>query len=537
MGDVHGRKREKTTEELMKARKEKEAVKITEYNLLVKQCQQKMFDKTYNQEAFSLTTRIVNWNPEFYTIWNYRRDILLNFVLQPGQEEENQKVFKEELLLFMQLIRMNPKSYWLWNHRFWCLQNMPKPDWNAELGLVDKMLSMDARNFHGWNYRQYVVGHLRKTKNEQDNYKLVESEYQFTTKMICQSFSNYSAWHQRSKLLPEVVAPMTTEEKNEVARNELDLVKNAIYTEPDDQSAWLYYRWILGRVSDAVELIGAYQLKDTPFIILAFNDIVRMRQMPSILNGKNEPLEGNMYPIPEKDEKKESSSIWVYSLTNQETEACQVIISSDAILPSGSGRIGPKDIWNVQIQQIERGPNTHKRMKTIVSSLESRGWTPTSSKIYNDPTTNEHVSWFTLDKTQLLIEEINTVRDLLDLEPESAWALQTLVHFLSQLVLRTNNVNKDEIYTEIISKLDLLMEIDTARKHRYEDQRSWFLFQKITQTTSDLTKTVEVLDLGLLTDIPLLSKLLLVPKIIVSSKKAQNVLSNLPLLDECTLKV
>ncbi|KAG1239376.1 hypothetical protein G6F35_000046 [Rhizopus arrhizus] len=310
MGDVHGRKREKTTEELMKARKEKEAVKITEYNLLVKQCQQKMFDKTYNQEAFSLTTRIVNWNPEFYTIWNYRRDILLNFVLQPGQEEENQKVFKEELLLFMQLIRMNPKSYWLWNHRFWCLQNMPKPDWNAELGLVDKMLSMDARNFHGWNYRQYVVGHLRKTKNEQDNYKLVESEYQFTTKMICQSFSNYSAWHQRSKLLPEVVAPMTTEEKNEVARNELDLVKNAIYTEPDDQSAWLYYRWILGRVSDAVELIGAYQLKDTPFIILAFNDIVRMRQMPSILNGKNEPLEGNMYPIPEKDEKKESSSIW-----------------------------------------------------------------------------------------------------------------------------------------------------------------------------------------------------------------------------------
>jgi hypothetical protein len=65
-------------------------------------------------------------------------------------------------------------------------------------------------------------------------------------------------------------------------------------------------------------------------------------------------------------------------------------------------------------------------MKTIVSSLESRGWTPTSSKIYNDPTTNEHVSWFTLDKTQLLIEEINTVRDLLDLEPESACKLECL---------------------------------------------------------------------------------------------------------------
>lgn len=76
-----------------------------------------------------------------------------------------------------------------------------------------------------------MVGHLRKTKNEQDNYKLVESEYQFTTKMICQSFSNYSAWHQRSKLLPEVVAPMTTEEKNEVARNGREVNKNYTHNE------------------------------------------------------------------------------------------------------------------------------------------------------------------------------------------------------------------------------------------------------------------------------------------------------------------
>lgn len=46
----------------------------------------------------------------------------------------------------MQVIRINPKSYWLWNHRVWCLQTMPDPDWKAELGLVEKMLAMDARN-------------------------------------------------------------------------------------------------------------------------------------------------------------------------------------------------------------------------------------------------------------------------------------------------------------------------------------------------------------------------------------------------------
>jgi 23S rRNA maturation mini-RNase III len=44
------------------------------------------------------------------------------------------------------------------------------------------------------------------------------SEYNFTTKKINQSFSNYSSWHQRSKLLPEIVVPKKTEEKNEIAR-------------------------------------------------------------------------------------------------------------------------------------------------------------------------------------------------------------------------------------------------------------------------------------------------------------------------------
>lgn len=105
-----------------------------------------MKDKIYDQETFNLTTKIVSWNPDFYTIWNYRRQVLLNSILKPDEEEENQKVFQKELMLFMQLIKLNPKSYWLWNHRFWCLQNMPHPDWDNELALVDKMLSLDARN-------------------------------------------------------------------------------------------------------------------------------------------------------------------------------------------------------------------------------------------------------------------------------------------------------------------------------------------------------------------------------------------------------
>lgn len=40
--------------------------------------------------------------------------------------------------------------------------------------------------------------------------------------------------------------------------------------------------------------------------------------------------------------------------------------------------------------------------------------------MYKDPTLKDQTAWFTLDKTQLLKDEIQTVRDLLELEPDSA---------------------------------------------------------------------------------------------------------------------
>lgn len=105
-----------------------------------------MKNKEYNQDTFHLTSQLVEWNLDYYTIWNYRRILLQEFVLKGLDADEQQKVYNKELMLFLQLIKKNPKSYWMWNHRIWCLQNMPKPDWQAELGLVEKMLTMDARN-------------------------------------------------------------------------------------------------------------------------------------------------------------------------------------------------------------------------------------------------------------------------------------------------------------------------------------------------------------------------------------------------------
>ena len=81
-----------------------------------------------------------------------------------------------------------------------------------------------------------------------------KSELDFTTDRIETNFSNYSAWHYRSKLLPLIHPSSCTTNSSssfpvaeEAHHKELDLVQNAAFTDPEDSSAWLYHAWLAGR--------------------------------------------------------------------------------------------------------------------------------------------------------------------------------------------------------------------------------------------------------------------------------------------------
>jgi len=106
----------------------------------------------------------------------------------------------------------------------------------------------------------------------------VVDEFDFTTCKIYENFSNYSAWQRRAHLLPSYLDAMSdvSAVRASLLRNEVELCRNAAWTEPADQSVWFYQRWLfeqlpLSLVRDderhLVELLAVEQLKSMEDLI------------------------------------------------------------------------------------------------------------------------------------------------------------------------------------------------------------------------------------------------------------------------------
>jgi geranylgeranyl transferase type-2 subunit alpha len=260
---MHGVKRTRQSREAIEARKEKEKAKLASYLELTDKLFELKSQKDWSKAALDLTTQILNVNPELYTAWNYRRDILTTGIFPSSPPDVVNNLLNNDLNWTMSSLRQHPKVYWIWNHRQWCLENIPNQPsidgdvpidpntwrnaaWAKELFVVEKMLDADARNFHAWNYRRYVLASVPEQKLEQE-------ELAYTTRKIEANFSNFSAWHQRSKVLS---ALWSRGEHNtpEIKDAEFELLKQAMYTDPNDQSVWLYHKWLMGPEPDAALL-------------------------------------------------------------------------------------------------------------------------------------------------------------------------------------------------------------------------------------------------------------------------------------------
>ncbi|KAJ4340784.1 Rab geranylgeranyltransferase [Ascochyta clinopodiicola] len=244
--------------------RQRELQQIKAYKDLSDLVNTKVAESENTLEVLGLVTKLLNENPEYYTIWNHRRRVLLALVVEETQLPD--ELLQSDLQLTFALLRKFPKCYWIWNHRDWLLQKSEPllgtdaacKLWTGELQLVNKMLHADSRNFHAWSYRRIVVSKIERlgsltTEPADTSSSLAQSEFDYTTKMIKTNLSNFSAWHNRSQLIPQILHERNAdaEARRKFLAAELELICEAINTDPFDQSIWFYHQYLMSTISQS----------------------------------------------------------------------------------------------------------------------------------------------------------------------------------------------------------------------------------------------------------------------------------------------
>ncbi|KAM4059299.1 protein prenyltransferase alpha subunit repeat domain-containing protein [Hirsutella rhossiliensis] len=250
-----------------KEQRHQDIERIRKYRALEDQARSRVAEKQLDQDTFLLTSQLLRLNPEYYTIWNVRRRCLTSGILygashnpSPSSSAETRSslnpkesnsgsptlkpcvgdasqtpqkqiegVIRSELGFTVPLLIEYPKCYWIWKYRLWILDQATdklstgtaRAIWEEELGLVSKMLLKDRRS-------------------------AVESEFDYTTKAIHEDLSNFSAWHNRSQLIPRLLRERGADNasRKEFLDDELDTIREALNVGPEDQSLWYYHHYL-----------------------------------------------------------------------------------------------------------------------------------------------------------------------------------------------------------------------------------------------------------------------------------------------------
>lgn len=416
---MHGRIKTRTTAEQNEAKRLEREKKVKAYKNAMKIVSQKRLDKVYDQEALDIISGLLLANPDIITLWNYRREIYLNWKKE-HESETFQKIVEKDLSFTEQCLRVNPKSYGTWHHRIWILDNLPEPNWKKELVLCTRYLELDERNFHCWDYRKIVT----QRSNVPDH-----SEYEYTLEKIKANFSNYSAWHLRSKLLPKIFPdhenklPITEEKHKE----ELELVQSAAFTDPNDQSAWFYQQWLLGMTEPKIHFV-AFQTKDNQIIVALSKNIKQddtLKLLPKIYIEINGAVPSGKWS---SSNRQRQSSVWIFNFDLE--------LKNDA-------EISLKLLGEEEFDSAVLRPNCNKIFKPK--------FVPSFSKSLID----------------VLKEQLSSCEELLEMEPDSKWTLLTSI-------LLKKSIDLNQYQNDIIRDINKLIEVDRLRQGYYEHFLSKF---------------------------------------------------------------
>ena len=256
----------------------------------------------YDQKSMDFLLKSSVLMPDYPTLWSIRK-IMIEQYLPTITDDKCKEFLAKEIKSILPIMMKNPKSYLLWYHRVWCLVKYVEIEIKlktpleesiliGEIGLCNKFFQKDDRNFHCWNYRVKLLSLI--SIYFQDTFqKFIEDELKFTLGKITVNFSNFSAWLYRSKLIPiyfiQHNIKWNTKEALDFFKDDLELIKKAIYTDPKDQSPWNYLSWIITNFSPLY--IKDISLDEKNLLVIKYSNVFKINSLLEILgNEKNYEL-------------------------------------------------------------------------------------------------------------------------------------------------------------------------------------------------------------------------------------------------------
>ncbi|CAI7631698.1 unnamed protein product [Penicillium glandicola] len=290
----HGVPRYKPIEKSAEARQQ-ELQKIENYKDLELSVSEKVAEHEYTIETLKKISELLSSNPEYYTAWNYRRQVLQYQFSQAGDLDDETatdsitQLITNDLHFLIPLLRSFPKCYWIWNYRLWLLDearrllSLPEARkiWQQELALVGKMLTLDSRNFHGWGYRRFVVETLKELGTAEEATSMTQKEFEYAKKMIGANLSNFSAWHYRTKLIQSLLDEQSAsdDDRRRMLDDEISLIHQA-FIDPYDQSLWFYHQNLMSVFDPSMaERTMAPNLSSSDRLEYIRNEIEEIREM------------------------------------------------------------------------------------------------------------------------------------------------------------------------------------------------------------------------------------------------------------------
>lgn len=451
---MHGRLKVKSTAQQKAEKEEAQRKKLVAFQAAFSQVMTQRQEGSHDKDNLATIAGLLEKNPDVGVLWIYRREIFLS-LRETLSNGELQSLFDSELDFLVTCLRVNPKSYFTWAHRCWILLNSPSPNWDRELSLCTRFLSLDERNFHCWDYRRWLVQQIGVC---------AEKELEFVTSKLYENFSNFSAWHYRSRLIPKAISNGSGACHSELPKNvmmeELDLVRNALFVDPTDQSPWFYYRWLLSNCTTRRVLPHSCLVTREPAeLLVAFSRSVPLTTVLELKvvvkqEGREAQELSNLVWSPAGSQK--ASKLWTTALLSLDSP-------SNIVVQSGVERL---------ICNFHFGDN-YALGRTDVDPLN-----------FFHSVTGSNL-------TSLIHNELDSIRELYSMESSSKWVTLGLC----SLLRLTAPLDSEP---EVCSLLEKLRISDVLRTSYYADFRSRVLSEnQVIRCFQDSLSTFALKNCGL----------------------------------------